>query len=94
MSPVRLARLTMPYLPADVPPAIVVADNRDYVTRDNLPEPYPGITKYQRIEQARIQQQLNDLAPKAVTDPDAARRYQQLSDYNARLLQTLTDPTR
>jgi hypothetical protein len=82
----------MPYLSADAPPAIVIADNRDYVNPGNRPDPYPSITKYNRIEQQRNQQRLNELAPKAATDPEAARQYRELSDLNARQLQILTDP--
>jgi hypothetical protein len=82
----------MPYLPVTVPPAIVVADNRDYVNPGNRPDPYPAITKYTRIEHARTQQRLNELAPKVMTDPEAARQYRELSDSNARQLQILTDP--
>lgn len=85
----------MPYLPADTPPAIVIADNRDYATPGNRPDPsYPAITKYTRIEQARTQQRMLELAPKVMTDPEAARQYQQLQDLNARQLQILTDPNR
>ena len=82
----------MPYLPVDLPPAIVIADNRDYATPGNRPDPYPAITKYNRIEQQRTQQRMLELAPKAATDPEAARQYQQLQDLNARQLQILTDP--
>ena len=84
----------MPFLPADLLPAIVVADSRDYVTPGNRPDPYPAITKYNRIMQQQTQQRLNELAPRAVTDPEAARQYQQLQDWNARQLQILNDPTR
>ncbi len=82
----------MPFLPVTVPPAIVIADNRDYVTPGRRPDPYPGITKYTRIEQQRTQQRMLELAPKAATDPEAARQYQQLQDLNARQLQILNDP--
>ena len=82
----------MPFLPADLPPVIAISDNRDYATPGNRPDPYPNITKYSRIEQQRTQQRLNELAPRAVTDPEAARQYQQLQDSNARQVQILTDP--
>jgi len=82
----------MPYLPVDLPPVVIVAGARDNRPGAAQPAPYPGIDKYNRIEQARTQQRLNELAPRAATDPDAARRYQELSDQNARLLQILTDP--
>ena len=82
----------MPYLPVDLPPAIViVADNSDY-RYDRRPSLTPNVDRYNRIEQQRNQQRLNELAPKAVTDPEAARQYRQLSDQNARQLQILTDP--
>lgn len=84
----------MPLIAADLPPLVIVADARDYRPKADLPDPYPNITQYNRIEQARTQQQLNELAPKAATDPDAARRYRELSDQNARQLQILTDPSR
>ena len=84
----------MPYLPVDTPPAIIIADNRDYVSPGQRPDPYPSITKYTRIEQQRTQQRMLELAPKAATDPEAARQYQQLQDSNARQLQILTDPNR
>lgn len=82
----------MPYLPVTVPPVIAISDNRDYATPGNRPDPYPAITKYTRIEQQRTQQRMLELAPKAMTDPEAARQYQQLQDSNARQLQILTDP--
>ncbi len=84
----------MPHLPVDLPPAIVIADNRDYATPGNRPDPHPSITRYNRIEQQRTQQRMLELAPKAATDPEAARQYQQLQDLNARQLQILTDPNR
>jgi hypothetical protein len=84
----------MPYLPADLPPVVIVADARGYADPNSRPDPYPSITKYTRIEQARTQQRLNELAPKAMADPEAARQYRQLSDWNARQVQILTDPTR
>lgn len=85
----------MLYLPVAIPPAIViVADNRDYVNPNNRPSLTPNVDRYLRIEQQRTQQRLNELAPKAATDPEAARRYRELSDLNARQLQILTDPTR
>lgn len=84
----------MPYLPADLPPVVIVAEARDYRPGAIQPEPYPGIDKYTRIEQAKTQQRLNELAPKVSTDPDAARQYRELSDQNARQLQILTDPSR
>jgi hypothetical protein len=85
----------MHYLPVDNPPAIViVADNRDYANPDNRPSLTPNVDRYLQIEQQRTQQRLNELAPKAATDPDAARRYRELSDWNARQLQILTDPSR
>ena len=55
---------------------------------------YPNVTRYQVIQQQQTQQQLNELAPKAATDPEAARRYRELSEFNARQVQILTDPTR
>ena len=82
----------MPFLPADLPPAIVVADSRDYVTPGNRPDPYPAITKYNRIMQQQTQQRMLELVPKIDHDPEAARQYQQLSDSNARQVQVLTDP--
>lgn len=82
----------MPYLPADTPPAIVIADARDYANPGNRPDPYLNISRYQRIEQQRTQQQMLQLAPKAASDPEAARQYRQLSDWNARQVQILTDP--
>jgi DNA-binding HxlR family transcriptional regulator len=54
---------------------------------------YGNIRKYSEIEQQRLQQQLNELRPKALTDPDAARRYRELTEQNGRLLQILTDPS-
>jgi hypothetical protein len=84
----------MPYLPADLPPAIVIADNRDYADPNNRPSLTPNVDKYLRIEQARTQQQMLQLAPKAAIDPEAARQYRQLSDQSARQVQILTDPTR
>lgn len=54
---------------------------------------YGNIRKYSEIEQARVQQQINELRPRALIDPDAGRRYQQLVEQNARLLQILTDPS-
>ena len=53
---------------------------------------YGNIRKYSEIEQARVQQQLNELRPRALTDPEAGRKYQSLVEQNARLLQVLTDP--
>lgn len=53
---------------------------------------YGNIRKYSEIEQARVQQQINELRPRALTDPDAGRKYQSLVEQNARLLQVLTDP--
>jgi hypothetical protein len=82
----------MPYLPADLPPAIVIADNRDYADPNNRPSLTPNVDKYLRIEQARTQQQMLQLAPKVMADPEAARQYRQLSDWNARQTQVLTDP--
>ena len=82
----------MPYLPVTVPPAIVIADNRDYVNPGNRLDPYPSITKYNRIEQARTQQRMLELVPKIDHDPAAARQYRELSDSNARQVQVLTDP--
>lgn len=82
----------MPYLPADTPPVIAISDNRNFATPGNRPDPYPAITRYNQIEQAKTQQRLNELAPKAMTDPEAARQYRQLQDSNARQLQILTDP--
>ena len=55
---------------------------------------YGNIRKYAEIEQARVQQQLNELRPRALTDPEASRRYQALTEQNGRLLQILTDPSR
>lgn len=82
----------MPYLPVTVPPAIViVADNSDY-RYDRRPSLTPSVDRYLQIEQAKTQQRLNELAPKAATDPEAARQYQQLQDWNARQLQILNDP--
>ena len=82
----------MPYLPADTPPAIVVvSDNSDY-RYDRRPSLTPNVDRYLRIEQQRTQQRLNELAPKVMTDPEAARQYRELSDSNARQLQILTDP--
>lgn len=83
----------MPFLPADTPPAIVIADSRGYATPGSRPDPYPAITRYNRIEQAKTQQRLNELGPKAMTDPEAARQYRELSDSNARQVQVLTDPS-
>lgn len=37
-------------------------------------------------------QHMLELAPKAMTDPGAARQYRELSDSNARQLQILTNP--
>ena len=68
----------MPFLPADNPPAIEIADNRDYVNPGQRPSPYPHIDRYLKIDQARTQQRLNELAPKVATDPVAARRYREL----------------
>jgi ASC-1-like (ASCH) protein len=82
----------MPYLPVDAPPAIsVVADNADY-RYDRRPDPYPNIRRYNEIQQQLTQQQLNELAPKTASAPEAARRYRELSEQNARQLQILTDP--
>jgi hypothetical protein len=53
---------------------------------------YGNIRKYAEIEQARTQQQINELRPRALADPDAGRKYQELVQQNARLLQVLTDP--
>ena len=53
---------------------------------------YRSIRKYSEIEQARVQQQLNELRLRALTDPEAGRQYQSLVEQNARLLQVLTDP--
>jgi len=83
----------VPYLPADTPPAIVIADNQDYVNPGSRTDPYPNITKYNRIEQQRTQQRMLELVPRVATDPEAARQYQQLQERNARQLQILTDPT-
>ena len=55
---------------------------------------YGNILKYAEREQAQIQQQLNTLRPRALTDPDAARRSQELTEQNGRLQQLLTDPSR
>ena len=82
----------MPYLPADLPPVIAISDNRDFATPGNRPDPYPAITKYNRIEQQRTQQRMLELVPKIDHDPAAARQYQQLQERNARELQILTDP--
>ena len=84
----------MPYLPVTVPPVIIiVADNSDY-RYDRRPSLTPNIDRYNQIQQQRTQQQMNELAPKAAIDPESARRYQELSDSNARQLQILTDPTK
>lgn len=53
---------------------------------------YGEILKYTEIEQQRIQQELNALRPKAMIDPDAGRRYQELVEQNGRLVMMLTDP--
>lgn len=83
----------MPYLPVDTPPAImIVADARGYADPNSRPSLTPNVDRYLRIDQARTQQRLNELAPKAATDPHAARQYRELSDQNARQVQILTDP--
>lgn len=82
----------MPFLPVTAPPAIVVADNRDYATPGNRPSLTPNVDRYNRIEQQRTQQRMLELVPKIDHDPEAARQYQQLQDWNARQLQILNDP--
>ena len=84
----------MPALPADPPPVVIVVDNLDLLRHDQKPSPYPNIDKYRRIERQRLQQAINQLAPKAATDPDAARRYRELNEQNDRTIQILTDPNR
>ena len=84
----------MPYLPADLPPVIAISDNRDFATPGNRPSLTPNVDRYLQIEQQQTQQGLNELAPKAATDPEAARQYRELSERNARQLQILTDPNR
>lgn len=54
---------------------------------------FGNIRKYAERQQAQIQQELNTLRPRALTDPDAARKYQELTEQNGRLIQILTDPS-